>query len=110
MQWHKRAASRLRNRRKAIKGKDWVDGLAVLWDRPTMIVTLDSKRRLTIPKRLAPMHPGDHFEAQFDADEDTLVFRRIGQKGDWVSVMKECPVPMDDLAERRRSFAKRPKL
>lgn len=75
-----------------------------------MVVTLDSKRRLTIPKRLAPMRPGDHFEAQFDAEEDVLVFRRIARKGDWLSIMKACPVPMDDLPERRRSFAKRPKL
>lgn len=82
----------------------------MVWDRPTVIVTLDSKRRLTIPKRLAPMRPGDHFEALFDADEDALVFRRLGKRGGWVSVMKACPVPMDDLPERRRSFPKRPKL
>jgi len=75
-----------------------------------MIVTLDSKRQLTIPKKLAPMHPGDHFEAQFDADEDAIVFKRLAKKHDWVSVMKACPVPMDDLPERRRSFAKRPRL
>jgi hypothetical protein len=56
------------------------------------------------------MRPGDHFEAQFDAEENALVFRRIGKKGDWLIVMKECPVPMDDLPERRRSFPKRPKL
>ena len=87
-----------------------VDKFAGSWDRPTMIVTLDSKRRLTIPKRLAPMHPGDHFEAQFDAEEDALVFRRLGKKADWLFVLEACPVPMDDLPERRRSFAKRPKL
>jgi len=56
------------------------------------------------------MHPGDHFEAQFDADEDAVVFKRIAKKRDWIAVMKACPVPMDDLPERRRSFAKRPKL
>src|SRR5437868_4647592 len=108
MPWPKRAEWRPRNRRKPVE--HFVDKSALLWDRPTVIVTLDSKRRLTIPKRLAPMRPGDHFEAQFDADEDALVFRRIGKKGSWVSVMKACPVPMDDLPERQRSFPKRRRL
>jgi len=28
-----------------------------------MIVTLDSKRRLTVPRSLAPAAPGDYFDA-----------------------------------------------
>ena len=31
------------------------------WDNPTMILTLDAKRRLTVPANLAPAEPGDHF-------------------------------------------------
>ncbi len=42
-----------------------------------MIVTLDRKRRLTVPVALAPAVAGDAFDAQFDSDEDTIVFRRI---------------------------------
>lgn len=75
-----------------------------------MILTLDDKRRLTVPASLAPTKPGDHFKAEFDADEDTLVFRRVARKGDWLEVLKACPVPMDDLPPRRREFARRRKL
>jgi hypothetical protein len=35
-------------------------------DNPTMIVTLDSKRRLIIPASLAPASPGEYFDARFD--------------------------------------------
>jgi hypothetical protein len=81
-----------------------------MWDNPTMILTLDDKRRLTVPASLAPTRPGDHFTAQFDAEEDTLVFRRIARKADWLDVLKSCPVDMDDLPPRRRQLPKRPKL
>ena len=74
------------------------------WDNPTMIVTLDANRRLTVPAALAPATPGDYFDAQFDAEEDTIVFRRIAVKKDWLAVLKQCPVPMDDLPVRRREF------
>ena len=43
-----------------------------------MVVTLDAKRRLTVPAALAPAKPGDYFDAHFDAEEDALVFRRLG--------------------------------
>ncbi|HXA19188.1 MAG TPA: hypothetical protein VN380_19515 [Thermoanaerobaculia bacterium] len=43
------------------------------WDIPTMIVTLDSKRRLTLPTTLMPAQPGQSFEARFDADEDAVI-------------------------------------
>ena len=75
-----------------------------------MIVTLDSKRRLTVPAALAPAVPGDYFDARFDADEDTLVFRRIATNSDWLAVLKECPVSMDDVPPRRRELPRRRKL
>ncbi len=67
-----------------------------------MVVTLDGKRRLTVPASLAPAKPGDVFEVDFDADEDTIVFRRIARGADWLEVLEACPVPMDDLPSRRR--------
>jgi hypothetical protein len=70
-----------------------------------MNVALDNKRRLRVPKRFAAVHPGDQFKVEFDADENTLVFRRIAKRNDWVSVLKACPLPMDDLdatLKRRR--------
>jgi len=75
-----------------------------------MILTLDDKRRLTVPASLAPAKPGDHFKAEFDADEDVLDFRRVARRGDWFEVLKACPVAMDDLAPRRRELPRRRKL
>ena len=46
-----------------------------------MIVTMDSKRRLTIPASLAPASPGEYFDARFDPEEDAIVFRRLAGKG-----------------------------
>lgn len=82
------------------------------WDNPTMIVTLDSKRRLTVPASLAPASPGEYFDARFDAEEDAIVFHRLPEKGkeDWLAVLKECPVSMDDIPSRRRETARRRKL
>ena len=75
-----------------------------------MIVTLDAKRRLTIPATLAPASPGDYFDAHFDAEEDTLVFRRLPGKESWLSVLKACPVSPDDMPPRRIATARRRKL
>ena len=75
-----------------------------------MILTLDAKRRLTLPASLLPAQPGDHFQAEFDPEEDAVVFRRIAKNTDWLSVPKACPVKMDDLPPRGREFPKRPKL
>ena len=75
-----------------------------------MVVTLDSKRRLTVPAALAPATPGDYFDAQFDAEEDVLIFRRISTNTDWLAVLKECPVCMDDVPTRRRELPRRRKL
>ena len=80
------------------------------WDNPTMIVTLDAKRRLTVPAALAPAAPGDYFDARFDADEDVIVFRRLAGHEDWLAVLKDCPVSMDDLPPRRRELPRRRKL
>jgi bifunctional DNA-binding transcriptional regulator/antitoxin component of YhaV-PrlF toxin-antitoxin module len=67
-----------------------------------MVITLDAKRRLTVPAGLAPAKPGDVFEAVFDPDEDAIVFRRLSRNPNWLAVLEECPVPMDDLPPRRR--------
>jgi hypothetical protein len=75
-----------------------------------MIVTLDAKRRLTVPTALAPASPGDYFDAQFDAEEDTIVFHRLAGKENWLTVLKACPVSPDDLPPRRRAPARRRKL
>jgi hypothetical protein len=72
-----------------------------------MILTLDAKRRLTVPASLAPASPGDVFEARFDAEENEIVFGRIAGVGDWLAVLSECPVSMDDLPRRRRKPARR---
>jgi hypothetical protein len=75
-----------------------------------MILTLDAKRRLTLPATLVPAQPGDHFQAEFDPEEDAVVFRRIPKRADWLNVLKRCPVKMDDLPPRRREYPKLPKL
>ena len=80
------------------------------WDYPTMIVTLDAKRRLSIPVGLAPASPGDQFDATFDAEEDVVMLRRVKRKARWLDVWKKCPVPMDDLPPRGRELPKRRKL
>ncbi len=69
-----------------------------------MIVTLDSKRRLTVPAALGPAKPGDHFLVAYDAEEDALVYRRIPSEADWLQVLRACPVSMDELPPRRRAY------
>ncbi len=76
-----------------------------------MILTLDSKRRLTVPTALAKTSPGDAFEAIYDGEEDEIVLRRVTRKREsWLEVMKQCPVPMDDLPPRSREYPKKLKL
>jgi hypothetical protein len=76
-----------------------------------MIVTLDEKRRLTVPVALAPTAPGDAFDAVFDEEEDALVFRRVKRNGrSWLDVLKACPVSMDDLPPRSREYPRKRKL
>ena len=71
-----------------------------------MILTLDAKRRLTVPASLAPAGPGDHFKAEFDAEEDAIVFRRTAKNAHWLDVLKRCPVRLDDLSSPRRERPK----
>lgn len=71
-----------------------------------MIVTLDSKRRVSLPASLAPAKPGDQFDATFDADDDVVILRRVPRKKDWLKVLEECPVPMNDLPRRSRDYPK----
>ena len=75
-----------------------------------MIVTLDNKRRVSIPAALAPATPGDQFDASFDAEDDVVTLRRVAKKPDWLEVLKACPVPMDDLPPRSRRLPKNLKL
>lgn len=75
-----------------------------------MIVTLDSKRRLTLPTVLMRAQPGQSFDARFDAEEDAVIFRRLPEREDWLAVLAECPVPMDDIPRRRRDLPKKRKL
>jgi hypothetical protein len=81
-----------------------------MWDRPTMIVTLDAKRRVSIPAALAPTAPGDQFDASFDSEDDVVILRRLKQKPNWLAVWKKCPAPMDDLPPRSRDLPRRLKL
>jgi hypothetical protein len=75
-----------------------------------MVVTLDAKRRLTVPAALAPARPGDYFDARFDPEEDAIIFRRLGRTENWLAVLKDCPVSPDDVPARRRAPARRRKL
>ena len=65
-----------------------------------------------VPACLAPASPGEYFDAHFDAEEDAIVFRRLPEKGkeDWLAVLRQCPVRMDDIPSRRRERARRRKL
>ena len=71
-----------------------------------MLLTLDAKRRLTVPATLAPIKPGDHLRAEFHPEDDALIFRRVAPVGDWLEILKQCPVPMDDLPPPRRQLAR----
>jgi bifunctional DNA-binding transcriptional regulator/antitoxin component of YhaV-PrlF toxin-antitoxin module len=73
-------------------------------------IKMDAKRRLTLPASVAPAMPGDSFEATFDADEDAVIFRRIATQSDWLAVLSECPVSMDDVPSRRKDLAARRSL
>jgi hypothetical protein len=75
-----------------------------------MIVTLDAKRRLTVPASLVRVSPGDNFDARFDVEEEALVFRRLPRKENWLDVLKACPVSPDDVPGRRLAPARRRRL
>jgi bifunctional DNA-binding transcriptional regulator/antitoxin component of YhaV-PrlF toxin-antitoxin module len=69
-----------------------------------MIVTLDSKRRLTVPAGTLQVKPGDDFLVEVDPEEDSISYRRIASRPDWLEVLKSCPVPMEGLPPRRREY------
>lgn len=75
-----------------------------------MIVTLDAKHRLTVPTALVKTSPGEHFEALYDDDDDIITLRRVKRKLDWLEVLKQCSVPMDDIPPRSRELPKKLKL
>ncbi len=75
-----------------------------------MIVTLDAKRRVSLPAALAPAEPGDQFDAVFDAEENTVTLRRLPRKESWLAVLKACPVSMDDVPRRSRELPKKRRL
>src|SRR5437867_12527788 len=83
-----------------------VDPGRARWDNPTMVVTLDATRRLTVPAALAPAKPGDYFDAHFDAEEYAIVFRCLAGRESWLAVLKACPVSRIDVPLRRRIMAK----
>ena len=89
---------------------DFVDNSRRSGIIPPVILTLDAKRRLTLPASLVSAQPGDNFEAIFDPEEDAVIFRRLSKNTNWLAVLKGCPVKMDDLPPRRREFPKRLKL
>jgi bifunctional DNA-binding transcriptional regulator/antitoxin component of YhaV-PrlF toxin-antitoxin module len=77
-----------------------------MWESPTVYVTMDAKRRLTVPVAAHDFSPGDTFEAHFDPEESEIVFRRVNTRENWVEVMLRCPIPMDDLPPRSRELPK----
>jgi hypothetical protein len=89
---------------------EFIDGNRPMWDNPTVIVTMDVKRRVSIPAALAPASPGDQFDASFDPEEDVVTLRRVKRKANWLKVWRECPVHMDDLPVRSREMPKKVKL
>ncbi len=89
---------------------EWIDDVGQKWEYPTMIVTLDNKRRVSIPAAVAPAMPGDQFDASFDAEEDVVILRRVKRKANWLEIWKQCPVPMDDVPPRSRELPKKLKL
>src|SRR4029077_735776 len=110
-------SSRYRERRllRSKRGASWVRASltrpGAWWDNPTMIVTLDEKRRLPVPLALAPTTPGDAFDARFADEEDAIVFRRIKRGGkSWLDILKACPVPIEDLPPRSREYPRKPRL
>jgi bifunctional DNA-binding transcriptional regulator/antitoxin component of YhaV-PrlF toxin-antitoxin module len=72
-----------------------------------MIVTLDSKRRLTLPASVLAAVAGDSFDVQFDAEENAVIFKKLPSRADWLEVMESCPADMTDIPPRRKELPKR---
>lgn len=75
-----------------------------------MILTLDAKRRLTLPKEFFAIKTGDYFEASFQAEDQLVIFRKLPSKEDWLDVLRACPISMDDVPPRRHEKPKKIKL
>jgi hypothetical protein len=43
----------------------------------------------------------------YDEDEDKIVLRRVKRKLNWLEVLKQCPVSMDDIPPRSRELPKK---
>jgi hypothetical protein len=41
---------------------------------------------------------------------DAVIFRRLSKNTNWLTVLKGCPLKMDDLPQRKRELPKRLKL
>lgn len=65
---------------------------------------------MLIEQRLPRRAGGDHFIAEFDAEEDAIVFRRLARRADWLAVLRACPVEIGDVPQRSRQLPKRRKL
>lgn len=75
-----------------------------------MITTVDSKRRLTIPKSVAPTEPGEVFETFYDREEDEIILRRIKKKDNWVRIWRDCPAKLSEPLPKRSREYFRPKI
>lgn len=76
-----------------------------------MVLTVDSKRRITLAAALAPTSPGDCFDARFDPDEDVIILRRIKRQSRWLDSWKACPVPLEvDIPARSRELPRKIRL
>jgi len=74
-----------------------------------MTVVLDAKRRLSLPASVLASKPGEVFDVIADLDEDSVTFRRLPGKEDWIDVLSQCPVSMDDLPVRKKAKSVRRK-
>jgi hypothetical protein len=50
------------------------------------------------------------YEVKGSIESDAVIFRRLPKNTNWLTILKGCPVKMDDLPPRRREFPKRLKL
>ncbi len=75
-----------------------------------MVLTLDAKRRLTLPKKLVSVESGDCFDAFYDSDDQVIIFRKLPAKANWLKILKSCPVSMDDVPPRSREMPKKVRL
>ena len=60
---------------------------------------------------MSPRHAlSPRYESLYDEDEDKFDLRRVTRKLTWLDVLKQCPVPMDDIPPRSRELPKKIKL